>query len=207
MAITFGLTWEAMDGLRTSPSSDPDAVADLVRRVGAGDREAFAALTRLYQKRIFALAYGFARDKEDALDLVQETFLRLHQKIGTYRPGRPFEAWLFQIARNLCIDHYRRRTVKRREHEAGRTVEDIDPPDAGAAGGERSCDLKDILSRCVARLAERQRTVFILRHYEELKEEEIAAALGISLGTVKSLHFKAVRNLRAWMAPYLGWDT
>jgi RNA polymerase sigma-70 factor, ECF subfamily len=206
MANAFGLTWEAMDGL-TSSAPGADAVADLVRRVRGGDREAFAALTRLYQKRIFALAYGFARDKEDALDLVQDTFLRLHQKIGTYKPGRPFEAWLFQIARNLCIDHYRRRTVKRREHESGRTVEDLDPPDAGAGAGERSRDLKDVLTRCIDRLAERQRTVFILRHYDELKEEDIAAALGISLGTVKSLHFKAVRNLRALMAPHMGWDT
>ena len=73
-------------------------------------------------------------------------------------------------------------------------------------GCEQVRDLKDILSRCVNRLAERQRTIFIMRHYSQLKNEEIAQALGISLGTVKSLHFKAVHNLRALVGPYLGWE-
>jgi RNA polymerase sigma-70 factor (ECF subfamily) len=193
-----------MDSL-TSPSSNETAV--LVRRIQAGDRDAFVALTRLYQKKVFILTYSFVRDKEDALDLVQETFLRLYQKIGTYRPGRPFEAWLLQIARNLCIDHYRKHTLKRREHESGRTVAELDLPDGRDKEGERNCDLRDILSRCVDKLAERQRTIFILRNYNQLRNEDIAATLGISLGTVKSLHFKAVRNLRALIGPYLGWET
>ncbi len=184
----------------------PDETAVLVRRVQAGDREAFAALTRFYQKQVFILAYSFVHDKEDALDLVQETFLKLYQKIGTYRPGHPFAAWLRQIARNLCIDHYRKHTLKRRDHESGKTVEELDLPDGRGSAGERDRDLKDILSRCVDKLAERQRTIFILRHYNQLRNEDIAATLGISVGTVKSLHFKAVRNLRALMGPYLGWE-
>ncbi len=195
-----------MDRL-TASAAEAAGVPDLVRRVQAGDREAFVALTRLFQKKVFAVAYGFVRDKEDALDLVQETFLRLYQKVGTYRPGHPFEAWLLQIARNLCIDHYGRRTLKQREHDSGATVEELDLPDTSPGGGERSRDLKDVLTRCVDRLAERQRTIFIMRHYDQLTNEDIAAALGISLGTVKSLHFKAIRNLRALMAPYLGWET
>jgi RNA polymerase sigma-70 factor (ECF subfamily) len=192
-----------MDGLTAAA---PDETADLVRRVQSGDREAFVVLTRLYQKKVFVLAYSFVRDKEDALDLVQETFLRLYQKIGTYRPGRPFEAWLRRIARNLCIDHYRRQTLRRRDHESGKTVEELDLPDGRSGEGERDRDIKDILSRCVDRLAERQRAIFILRHYDQLRNEDIAETLGISLGTVKSLHFKAVRNLRALMGPYLGWE-
>ena len=192
-----------MDGLTAAV---PDETADLVRRVQSGDREAFVVLTRLYQKKVFVLAYSFVRDKEDALDLVQETFLRLYQKIGTYRPGRPFEAWLRRIARNLCIDHYRRQILRRRDHESGKTVEELDLPDGRSGEGERDRDIKDILSRCVDRLAERQRAIFILRHYDQLRNEDIAETLGISLGTVKSLHFKAVRNLRALMGPYLGWE-
>ena len=67
----------------------------------------------------------------------------------------------------------------------------------GAEDAVRASDLKDILSRCVERLADRQRQIFILRHYNQLKNEEIARTLDISLGTVKSLHFKAIQNLRA----------
>ena len=133
---TYWVNMRSADGRPAHlPPPIRTTTAVLVRRVEAGDREAFVALTRLYQKKVFVLAYSFVRDKEDALDLVQETFLRLYQKIGTYRPGRPFEAWLLQIARNLCIDHYRKQTVKRREHESGRTVEEHRPPGRGRGGG------------------------------------------------------------------------
>jgi RNA polymerase sigma-70 factor (ECF subfamily) len=179
----------------------------LVQKVKDGDREAFMTLTRMYQKKVFVLTYSFFRNKEDALDLVQETFLKLYQKIDSFRQGHNFEAWLLQISKNLCIDYYRKNMSRRRELESEKTVEELNVPDGRAQGGERAQDLKDILSRCVDKLAERQRTIFIMRHYNQLKNEEIAQALGISPGTVKSLHFKAVRNLRALMGPYLGWET
>ncbi len=185
----------------------PAEAGALVRRVREGDREAFLALTRAYQKKVFALAYSFFRNKEDALDLVQETFLRLYQKIDLFREGRNFEAWLLQVARNLCIDHYRKNYVKRREMEVATPVEELPIADARAEGEIHLSDLKDVLSRCVDQLAERQRTIFILRHYDQLKNEEIAQMLEISIGTVKSLHFKAIQNLRGLLAPYLGYET
>jgi RNA polymerase sigma-70 factor (ECF subfamily) len=184
----------------------PDDAWDLVQKVRSGDREAFITLTRTYQKKVFVLTYSFFRDKEDALDLVQETFLRLYQKIDSFRPGHSFEAWLLQIAKNLCIDHYRRE-AGRRGLETDKPVEELNVADPKAGGGEQSRDLKEILNRCVERLAERQRLIFIMRHYNQLKNEEIAQTLGISIGTVKSLHFKAVQNLRALMSPYLGWES
>lgn len=183
-----------------------DGAWGLVQKVRSGDREAFMALTRAYQKKVFVLTYSFFRDKEDALDLVQETFLRLFQKIDSFRPGHSFEAWLLQIAKNLCIDHYRRE-AGRRGLETDKPVEELNVADPKAGGGEQSRDLKEILNRCVERLAERQRLIFIMRHYNQLKNEEIAQTLGISIGTVKSLHFKAVQNLRALMSPYLGWES
>jgi len=176
----------------------------LVQRVKVGDREAFVTLTRAYQQKVFILTYSFFRNKEDALDLVQETFLRLFQKIHTFRRGRNFEAWLLQIAKNLCIDAYRRDRGKRRELGSGKTVEELDVADPRGQGSEESRDLRSVLSRGVDRLSERQRTIFIMRHYNQLKNEEVAESLGISLGTVKSLHFKAIRNLRAFLGPYLG---
>jgi RNA polymerase sigma-70 factor (ECF subfamily) len=191
---------------RAAPEESAPAAA-LVRRVREGDREAFLALTRAYQKKVFALAYSFFRNKEDALDLVQETFLRLYQKIDLFRDGRNFEAWLLQVARNLCIDHYRKNYVKRRGMEVSTPVEDLAIADGRAEGEIRASDLKDVLSRCVDQLAERQRTIFILRHYNQLKNEEIAQILNISVGTVKSLHFKAIQNLRGLLSPYLGCAT
>jgi RNA polymerase sigma-70 factor (ECF subfamily) len=185
----------------------PAETWNLVRQVEAGDRDAFVILTRAYQKKVFVLTYSFFRNKEDALDLVQETFLRLYQKIGSFQEGRNFEAWLLQIARNLCIDHYRREAGRRQEKESRVPVDELPLPDPRAVGGEEARDIKDILSRCVDRLAERQRTIFVLRHYDQMQNEEIAEALNISLGTVKSLHYKAIQNLRALIGPYLGCQT
>lgn len=181
-----------------------DDIWSLVQKVKEGDREAFMTLTRLYQKKVFVLTYSFFRNKEDALDLVQETFLRLYQKIHTYQQGRNFEGWLLQIAKNLCIDYYRKSYGKRRALESDRSVEELNVPDARAQETHASSDFKEILARCVDKLAERQRTIFIMRHYNQMKNEEIAQVLDISLGTVKSLHFKAMRNLRALVGPYLG---
>jgi RNA polymerase sigma-70 factor, ECF subfamily len=193
-----------MEGIK---ALDHEDAWSLVQKAKAGDREAFMTLTRTYQQKVFILTYSFFRNKEDALDLVQETFLRLYQKIDSFRPGRSFEAWLLQIAKNLCIDQYRRDSGRRRGLERDKTVEEMNIPDPKEKGGEAARDLKEILTRCVAKLAERQRLIFILRHYQQLKNEEIARTLGISVGTVKSLHFKAVRNLRALMSPYLEWET
>jgi RNA polymerase sigma-70 factor (ECF subfamily) len=186
---------------------EPEALADLLQGVRRGDRDAFLGLTQAYQKKVFALAYSFFRNREDALDLVQETFLRLFQKIETYQEGRNFEAWLLQVARNLCIDHYRKYDRKRHEMECATPVEDLPLAAAGAEDAVHASDFKDILSRCVERLADRQRQIFIMRHYNQLKNEEIARTLDISLGTVKSLHFKAIQNLRALMEPYMGCRT
>jgi RNA polymerase sigma-70 factor (ECF subfamily) len=181
-----------------------DDTWSLVQKIKQGDREAFMTLTRMYQKKVFVLTYSFFRNKEDALDLVQETFLRLYQKINMFEKGRNFEGWMLQIAKNLCIDYYRKNYGKRRELESGKTVEELNIADARAEEAHSASDFKEILTRCVDKLAERQRTIFIMRHYNQMKNEEIAEVLNISLGTVKSLHFKAIQNLRALIGPYLG---
>src|SRR5512147_1611263 len=92
-------------------------IASLLERIQAGDREALMTIIRLYQQKVFVLAYSILRDREDALDTVQETFLRLYQKAGLYKPGKPFQGWLLQMTKNISIDHYRKHRKKRREWE------------------------------------------------------------------------------------------
>jgi RNA polymerase sigma-70 factor (ECF subfamily) len=183
-----------------------DDAASLAARIRRGDREAFQAVVRAHQEKVFLMAYMILKDREDALDVAQETFLRLHQKIDSFRPENGFQGWLLQIARRLAIDHYRKYTRPRRENLAG-----VTPEEAGAAVDaspvEKASDLRPLLGRCIDRLADRQRRVFVLRHYEELQFNEISDELQISVGTAKSLHFKAVRNLKKWLTPYLGVST
>ncbi len=179
-------------------------IAALLERVQAGDREAFMAVIRIYQRKVFVLAYSILRDREDALDAVQETFLRLYQKAGLYRPGSSFQGWLLQIAKNVSIDSYRRRRRKKQDWETSTPIDEIPIAVEDRAGDSVDSDLRSAFARSVETLAERQRMVFVMRHYNELPFNEISEAMRISVGTAKSLHFKAVQNLRKRLAPVLG---
>lgn len=188
------------------PRNEPfgaDDIVSLLERSRNGDREAFLVIVRTYQRRVFAVTYALLRDKEDALDAVQETFLKLYEKAGTFRAGRSFQAWLDRIARNVCIDHYRKNRRSNEALDTGRALEDIAGPADHSGPDTASGDLLDLLKRSIGRLAERQRQVFVMRHFDELRFSEISTALDISEGTAKSLHFKAVQNLKKSLAPQL----
>jgi len=176
----------------------------LVREIQTGNREAFMTIVGAYQQRVFVMAYSMLRNKEDALDVVQETFLRLFQKARQFKEGCNFQGWLLQIAKNLCVDYYRKNYRKRREFESLKSLDELqvaaEPDPASSSAGE----MRDVFFRTIDKLASRQRLVFVLRHVDELQFNEISETLNISVGTVKSLHFKAVQNLRKWLSPYMG---
>jgi RNA polymerase sigma-70 factor (ECF subfamily) len=179
-------------------------VYTLVEKIKEGDREAFMTLTSLYQKKVFLLAFSFFRNKEDALDIVQETFLRFYEKVKMFQRGKNFQNWLLQIAKNLCIDYYRKNYSKTKEWDRNLPIDEMNLPIQEGHDPYRSSDLRGIISTCLKKLAEKQRMIFVMKQYNQLKYREIAQILDISLGTAKSLHFKAVQNLRGLMAPYLG---
>lgn len=183
---------------------DPLDINDLVERVKKDDREAFMSLTRMYQRKVFVLAYSYFHNKEDALDIVQETFFRFYQKVHLFKKGKNFQNWLLQIAKNLCIDYYRKHQRKNNEWSREETIENLPLPSSNHDHDHSSSDLKEILSRCLKELSEKQRMIFLMKHYNQLQYNEIAQILNIASGTVKSLHFKAVRNLRTLMSPYVG---
>jgi RNA polymerase sigma-70 factor (ECF subfamily) len=181
-------------------------VSALLQGIREGDRQSFVRLVALYQKKVYLLAYSYFKNREDAMEILQETFLRFYQKVDMFQEGRNFQSWLLQIAKNLCIDYDRKHYKRRREMESLKTVEELDLAAENEGREERSSDLKKIFGRCLEQLAERQRMIFTMRHYNGLKYQEIARILGISIGTVKSLHFKAVQNLRGLVGPYLGME-
>ncbi|MDD8030762.1 MAG: sigma-70 family RNA polymerase sigma factor [Acidobacteriota bacterium] len=176
-----------------------ELLVDLVKK---GDKEAFMRIVSGYQQKVFVLAYSMVRDREDALDLVQETFMKLYEKIQSYRSGNNFQAWLMQIARNQTIDFLRKnKSRKQNSHdglEMARTElsSNQDNPDR--------FNPKEMIHKAVLALPEKQRLVFIMHHFDDLKYQEIARQLQIAEGTVKSLHFKAVQKLRKLLAPQLG---
>ena len=181
-----------------------DEIENLVRRVQNEDREAFMVLTQLYQRKVFQLAYSYFRNREDAMDVVQETFLRFYQKAHMFQKGKNFQNWLLQMAKNICIDYYRKHHKRDNEMRREKNIEDLNSSPQESSHHDPISDIKEIFSRCLGKLSDKQRMIFVMKHYNHLHYNEIAQILNIALGTVKSLHYKAVRNLRTLMSPYMG---
>ncbi len=161
-------------------------------RVQNQDRDAFAVLVARHLDGIHAFNYRLTRHAEDAADLAQETFLRVWSGARTWRPNRVrFTTWLYRIARNLCIDAYRRHreTV---ELNPGTTAADGAGPDE-APGRER---LARMLDEGLADLPERQRTALLLCHRQGMTNREAADVLEVSVDALESLLARARRTLR-----------
>jgi RNA polymerase sigma-70 factor, ECF subfamily len=160
---------------------------DLVGRARRGDREAFTQLVMQYQVPLYNMALRMVGGRDDAADITQEAFLRAWEKIRTLRDA-PFKSWLFQIAANLCYDHFRRGRrygVMPEDEGAGRvaTLGIATPdPQERAEASERNRLVRD----SIRALDHEMRLAIVLRDINGLAYEEIANVLRVPLGTVKS---------------------
>jgi RNA polymerase sigma-70 factor (ECF subfamily) len=177
----------------------PDA--GLVMRARNGDRTAFGELVRLHQRRVWRVCrqYLGAADAEAA---AQDALVKAYTSLASFDGRSAFTTWLTRIAINTCLDELRRqRREGRRADEAtdaGRDDALALLPDDGAGPEDLSIQRQAVarLSVLERQLPERQREVFRLRFYAELELEEIATALGVHVGTVKTQLHRAVRRLR-----------
>ncbi len=170
--------------MANSPTSDDAA---LVARAREGDREAFTELVMHYQVPLYNMALRMVGSRDDAADIAQEAFLRAWEKLRTLK-GNPFKAWIFQIAVNLCYDHFRRRKRVAAMPEEGQEAHvvslglPVPDPAERAEAGERARIVRDSINGLDPDL----RAALILRDVNGLAYEEIAAVIRAPLGTVKS---------------------
>ncbi|HMB71240.1 MAG TPA: sigma-70 family RNA polymerase sigma factor [bacterium] len=179
----------------SAPRQPEDPAADdreWILRARRGDREAFGRLVRCYQRRIHGLGVRLLRDRDEADDLVQETFVRAWRALGRFDPERPFLPWLIRIATNRAMSllEIRRR---RPTEELGDSIPDSGPSPQEEAERKR---LHREVRREVDCLPEDQRVVLILRASEDLSYREIAEVLGVPIGTVMSRLSRARETLR-----------
>jgi len=166
----------------------------LIKRAKRGDGEAFRALYDHYVSAIYRFVLLKVGHKRDAEDLTHDVFLSAWQNIGSYRlRGLPFSSWLYRIARNRVIDHYRTRKV-------GISINDVDERLLGVIDHvERDADRAISFARvvsCFEKLSPDQKDVTILRFIDELSHREIAQALGKSEGAVRLIQHRALRALQ-----------
>jgi RNA polymerase sigma-70 factor (ECF subfamily) len=176
----------------------------LCQRVAGDDEAAFDLLVERYRARAYRLAWSILRDAEDARDLSQEAFIRLHQTAGSFGGRARFSTWFYRIVVNLCLDH-------RRKHRWWRRTVASEPSDDGDDGSiieRQPAPIRDPLAGLdrartmarlwaeVDRLSPQQRAAVLLHVQEELRSAEIGAVLGCSEATARVHLYRALNALR-----------
>jgi len=196
----------AKPGIDLATASDQDVVLE----ARAGRQAAYRELVRRYERPIFSLIYRMVRNREQAEDLSQETFVKALNAIESYRPEFKFSSWIFKIANNVSIDHLRRRELDTLSLDGSPHALTPEAVQASALqlGDRQESALEELEARelggeieaAIAALRPEYRSCILLRHVEGRPYEEIATMLDLPLGTVKTYIHRARGELRQALA-------
>jgi RNA polymerase sigma-70 factor (ECF subfamily) len=180
----------------------------LIERAQDGDAAAFEALVVMYDREVLKLAHRMVNNLEDARDVYQEVFLLVYRKLSSFRFESEFYTWLYRIVVNYCINF--RKWRKRRqmasfdesaagENPAPQWMGDAMP---GPENGVMNRELRDTIQQALTHLSEKQRAVFVLRHFHDQKLQDIARSLGCAEGTVKNYLVRATQKMQELLRDY-----
>ncbi len=182
---------------------DPVDDRELVAAAQRGDRDAFKTLFERYHRRAYALALGVVRHPDDALDVVQDAFIKAHKYLDKFEGNASFYTWLYRIVMNLAIDHLRKhRKVQPVELDETRLEAEGDEPliprILGGNPGQALVDkqIRSRIDQALDQLSENHRAVLVMRELEGLSYEDMAQAMSCSKGTIMSRLFHARRNMQ-----------
>ena len=203
-------------GLASPPTKPPPPLrseaseSDLILRTKRGDLEAYDELVRRFQERIYATIYHMTANHEDANDLAQDTFIKAHQAIASFKGDSSFFTWIYRIAVNKTINF-----LKQRRNKNNLSLNDLDlnaehDPDLVALVSDKTprrdvalTELQEKLNAAMQQLSETHRLVVTLHDVQGLAHEEIAGIMGCNVGTVRSRLFYARQQLQAYLSDYL----
>jgi len=186
--------------------------AELIRAVQQGDQSAFEALVRSYDQSVLGLAMNLLRSPEDARDAYQEAFLRVYKNIHSFRFDCSFYTWLYRIVTNICLDHLRKRKIRKEEPAMVETSDGmIDrtytmEEDRAAGDPERSLwnrQLSSQISSALEQMTPRERMVFALRHYQGMRLRTIGEILDTTEEAAKNCLFRATQKMRAGLGDFV----
>jgi RNA polymerase sigma-70 factor, ECF subfamily len=212
-------TLDDATGLRVQQAAGNVGAVDedqrLVERARAGDVRAYEALVRRYERWVFTLAFRMVGDRGDAEDVAQEVFLKAYRGLPGFRGWSRFSTWLYAIASHHCLNHLASRGARARRAERAGTASDgrdgelpsaldriADETPGPDAVLERH-EVRRMVQHELLQLAEHHRIVLILRDIQGMSYEDIAATLGVELGTVRSRLHRARMELKARLGPRL----
>jgi RNA polymerase sigma-70 factor, ECF subfamily len=201
--------WSSRGRMATSGIRRVDDTV-LIREAQAGNRGAFEELVRQYDQAVLRLALHLTGSESDAQDIYQEAFLKAYRSVGKFRFECSFYTWLYRIVSNLCLDHLRKRQVRKEDapvatDSKGEEYSVIDrvADDRAHSNPEHDLMRRELGSRiqsALARLSGRERMVFELKHYQGLKLRTIGEMLNTTEETAKNTLFRATQKLRAHLA-------
>jgi RNA polymerase sigma-70 factor (ECF subfamily) len=184
----------------------------LIRAAQEGDQDAFGQLVRAYDQSVLRLAMNLLRSPEDAQDVYQEAFLRVYRNLNSFRFDCSFHTWLYRIVTNLCLDHLRKRKVRK---EDSSQIEGSDGPvdrmdtvqeSRAESDPQRTMltgQLRERIRKALGQLTTRERMVFELRHYQGLKLRNIGEILGTSEEAAKNCLFRATQKMRVALGDFV----
>lgn len=193
--------------------TDPATELALIERCRRQDAEAFARIVDAYQSRVYGFVRRMVSDTEEAADIAQEVFIRAYQSFGRFDGRSSLRTWLFRIAHNLCVDRARRlgRAPERSSLDAGGADEEsaMEIPDQrwDPETMVLNDELAAVVESALASMSEKLRSVLLLHDREDFAYEEIALALEVPIGTVKSRLFLARAHLQRAVGTYLDGET
>ncbi len=186
--------------------------AALIRAAQLGDQHAFERLVQTYDQGVLRMALNLLRSPEDASDVYQEAFLRVHRNLQSFRFDCSFQTWLYRIVTNLCVDQLRKRKIRREEPtvvESGEgSIDRIEtvPENRIQGNPERSLlsrELHHKIQEVLDELTPRERIVFEMRHYQGMRLRAIGEVLGTSEEAAKNCLFRATQKLRGALGDFV----
>ena len=186
--------------------------AGLIRAVQRGDQDAFEQLVRAHDQGVLRLACNMLRSPEDARDVYQEAFLRVYKNIHAFRFDCSFHTWLYRIVTNVCLDHLRKKKVRKEESPALETPEGIvdrmDNVEEVSADGDPerrywNLQLGSRIEDVLNGLTPRERMVFELRHYHGMRLRNIGEVLGTTEEAAKNCLFRATQKMRGSLGEFV----
>jgi RNA polymerase sigma-70 factor (ECF subfamily) len=190
----------------------------LVERVRTGDQRAFKLLVERYQRKVFAVALGMLKDKEEARDVAQEAFVKVYRYLDHFKGDASFYTWLYRITVNICIDVIRKKgSARGDEHvEFDESVKmDVSEANIGALGSRLGtnpqksalrAELAQRITEAIGQIPEAHRQILLLREIEGMSYEDLSRTLKIPKGTVMSRLFHARLKMQKILSEYLELD-
>jgi len=175
--------------------------SELVRSVLEGDRKAFEMIIRRYEQPLVNYLARTLGDRETALDFAQDIFLKVFASLASYRPGYKFSTWLFKVASNHVIDHWRKKKIAAVSldqplGEDGSPRIQVEDRMESVGRAYELAEIRAKIEQALARIPAAFRELFVLRHVNEFSYEEIADIKGLPVGTVKNRVFQAKELIR-----------